>query len=262
MSNYCFSDMEIKGSVKEIIRFIKDNFDYVLFDEIENEYLYMLEFEKFLPTPIKEGTVDKVIDNWYEWRMTNWGCDCSTSYDQSIILFINNEDGTTYSSISNNERFDKFDYDYLDRLINDENINDKMTARLLVNFKTFYLPAYNIARKWVEVYPDLELRIVFYEPTINYFAGVIDNQNKEYNLEEYSVDEDEAKYIEFLLEEGIKALDWYQGLVDGIKYEIDRLEDIELANKLMEELNQRLEKLDSNFSRGLLIAGMKKQLSM
>lgn len=68
MPNWCFNEMSIKGSGKEIENIL----DNARNEEENNDF----SLEKLLPMPESE---DK--NNWYEWRLANWG----TKWDLSDV---------------------------------------------------------------------------------------------------------------------------------------------------------------------------------
>lgn len=255
MPNWNSNRLSVKGNVLHVLQFIDENFNNDL-NENKNKYEYVLDFEVFLPTPKDEN--GDIIDSWYEWRNREWGCKWSPLTEQIIRLIIYKEDGTAeYLTISNNGEGDEFNHKYLEELFNTEDDSD-LTAHLEVYFETPWCPPTGMFKKWVEKYTELDLRLTFYEPGCC-FAGVIDNEGREFNDVYYGT-EDEISYIEFILNEGFEELDYYKEDLEYVLNEINKDSDREFATRLVEKVNQTLDELEDNFSRAMLIADIRKQL--
>ena len=66
MPNWCANNLVVKGNVKDVVRFIKENFNTKAnpYNDSSNQYDYVLDFEKFLPTPLDEN--GELIKDWYD----------------------------------------------------------------------------------------------------------------------------------------------------------------------------------------------------
>ena len=256
MPNWNSNRLSVKGNVLHVLQFIDENFNNDL-NEKKNKYDYVLDFETFLPTPKDEN--GDIIDSWYEWRNKEWGCKWSPLSEQIIRLIIYKEDGTTeHLTITNTGEGDEFNHKHLEELFNTEDDSD-LTAHLEVLFDTPWCPPTGIFVKWIEKYTELDFRLTFYEPGCC-FAGEFNNKNKEFNDEYYGT-EDEISYIQFILNEGFEELDYYKMILEDILDEINKDEDREFANRLVEKVCQTLDELEDNFSRAMLIVDIMKQLS-
>lgn len=258
MPNWCSDNLSIKGNVLHVLQFIEENFENMLItplNEKNGEYVYVLDFEVFLPTPKDEN--GDIIESWYEWRNKEWGCKWSPLIEQLINLTIYNEDESEYLFMASNEKDNVFNRNYLTELFEKEEIED-MNAELLVYFETPWSPPTGMFKKWVEKYTELDLRLTFYEPGCC-FAGVFDNEGGEFNDVYYGT-EDEISYIEFILNEGFEELDYYKEDLEYVLNEINKDSDREFATRLVEKVNQTLDELEDNFSRAMLIADIRKQL--
>ena len=255
MPNWCFDKLSIKGNVSHVLQFINENFENYLttpLDEKNGEYAYALDFEVFLPTPKDEN--GEIIESWYEWRNKEWGCKWSPLVEQFIHLTLYKEDGSEYLNIDN----DNFNKKYLKEMYDNNDI-ENMNVELLVYFETPWCPPTGIFVKWIDKYTELDFRLTFYEPGCC-FAGEFNNKNKEFNDEYYGT-EDEISYIQFILNEGFEELDYYKMILEDILDEINKDEDREFANRLVEKVCQTLDELEDNFSRAMLIVDIMKQLS-
>lgn len=268
MPNWNSNNLIVKGKVGEIIDFITENFS-----TRNNPYKnskpivdYILDFEVSLPTP-ERYVDDDVIEDWYTWRNTNWGCKWSASFEQCISLILTSEKDNELELIetfynverSNHKKFDEKLINAL--LLNKENNTlefDK--AELIVYFETPWGPPTGIFKFWHERFngSSLEFNLKFYEPGCA-FAGYLESKLGEENThvyEEayYDICEDKVAYKTYLLEEG------WENIESEMDYLIECLEEMhsndmsrEVLDKLIEKVQETLESADTNEQRAIFI---------
>ena len=135
MPNWCINNLSVKGEPKLVIQFINENFLTQKVQKEPVEYIYILDFEKFLPTPLDEK--GEIFDDWYNWRCKNWGTKWSASSWQTSYLNITGE-GMEEMEM-NNQQEDTFNEETIKRLI--EQIPSEYTeATLQCSFDTAWCP--------------------------------------------------------------------------------------------------------------------------
>lgn len=255
MPNYCGNNMEVKGNVKNVLTFIKENFRTNKNPYTDKEeYAYILDFEEFLPTPLEEGT-DKIIEDWYSWRNQYWGCKWSPNYNQCIVLTLTPKD----ESESDFTLYDRYG-EPSDGYFNEININklienhDKYKeADLQCYYETPWSPPGGIINAWHDKYKDtdIEFSCKYYEPGCC-FVGEIIFKGEYIKYQDYYVGDDEVAYIQYLLDEGWESLDYY---LEELDFEIhDMNKDQELADKIIEKVAEVLMKAENNKQRATLIS--------
>ena len=251
MPNWNSNYMNVKGNGVNVLNFIKENYNTTRV--CENEYIYILDFEKFLPTPLDDK--GEIIDGWYEWRYENWGCKWSPCSEQFNHLTVTYNDGSTqcYCMLTKGTEDLEFDEKNIDKLL--ENTSNIKEILLESSFETPWCPPHSIIVKWSERYKDIELELVnkYYEPGCA-FAGKMGFNNEEGFYDECYDCSDMETYIEFLLQEGLEDIDWYLELILGY------IEDMyleekgkEFVDKLYNKITEQLENEKSNSNKAKLI---------
>lgn len=257
MPNWNSNNMIVKGNVNDVLVFVKENFkDNKNPYTDKEEHAYILDFEEFMPTPIKEGTTDEIIDDWYEWRNNHWGCKWSPNYNQCIsFTLVSKQEGE--SDLVLYDRYDDHNIEHFNENNIKELINDTdkyKEAELQCYFETPWCPPTGMIFAWHYKYKekDIELSLKYYEPGCE-FAG------------EYYIHKDECKEIyhdgtyedelvEYLLEEGWESLEFY---LDEVEQQIREMNegkmDEEAINRLVDVVKDKLQFADNNKQRAILI---------
>lgn len=234
MPNWNANNMIVQGKGKDVKQFILDNFmvnknPY----SKDDEYAYILDFEKFDPTPLNE--VGEVFDDWYTWRLRHWGCKWSPSFEQCISLIME-EEGKEIKIVYDDRRLkegESFSEEFVKNL--DDNSNIKM--ELTCYFETPWGPPEGIFMQWHEKYKefDLEVTLKFYEPGC-VFAGEMWFSKEEYYVD--SIDDSNTfEWIKYLLTEGWESIEWY---IDECSDMINEMEEVEVANQLVPKIEDML----------------------
>ena len=253
MLNWCSNTIEVKGSVKDVLEFIKDNFNTVINPLDERERGYVLDFEKFLPTPRNEK--GEVIDNWYDWRYKNWGCKWSPNFTQRIKLRLYYKELDRDLLILTNEKgyHELFNMENIDKLVNKEDFD---FAELSCSFETPWNPPYNMILKWFDYYEEkkkyIELTCSFYE-SATLFTGYIKFYTTKGELEEQYYNRNPLnEVVTFLLDEGFETIEYY---LEEIQEMLDRVYDVRMSTRLYDKIKEVLtnETID-NINKSKLIA--------
>lgn len=254
MPNWNMNNMYIKGEPKLVLQFINENYLTEKAQKEPEEFIYILDFEKFLPTPLKED--GGIIDEWYDWRCKNWGTKWSASLWQTNCLDIIGE------GMEDIELDNQIDYKFNEENINElykkfvEEPNDETSfyteATLQCSFDTAWCPPEGMFYLWKEKYQPLglELSIKFYEPGCC-FAGEFTFSKEGCNEVCYA--DDEISYIGYLLEEGWESIEYY---IDEIEFMIDIMnkdKGFEFIDKLQELVKQKLMEAPTNIERAKLV---------
>ena len=250
MPNWNFNSMNVKGNgenAKNVLNFIKENYNTTRVSE--NEYIYILDFEKFLPTPLDDK--GEIIEGWYEWRYENWGCKWSPCSEQYNYLTVTYNDGSTqsYSMITAGSIADlEFDEKIIDKLLEDTNIKEILLEN---SFYTPWCPPYAIIGKWSERYKNIELVNKYYEPGCC-FAGKMGFNNEEGLYDECYDSRENEKYITFLLQEDLESIDWYIELVYDLMLEMYEDKGVEFIEKLRNKVYEQLKNEKYEFNQNLI----------
>ena len=246
MPNWNMNHVVVKSegnNVKNVLRFIKENFSTEKVQNEPEEYIYILDFEKYLPTPLDES--GEIIKDWYEWRLTNWGCKWSPCGEQQIFLNVKvkDEDLEIFENGVCGEPQDGYEFneELIDKLLKRSDIEN---IELDISFDTPWGPPFAMIKHWFEDYKDEkqidELKNKYYEPGCC-FAGIVGfNGKEELWIDEYYegwIDED---YTKFLIEEDLETMDWYiEWTMDLIK-EIHEEDGEEFINKFQNKIKELL----------------------
>lgn len=213
MPNYCENTLTVTGSKKDVEKFLNK---YVSIDlgYYPNEgpigINHILDFEKVLPTPLKED--GNITDDWYNWRIENWG--------------------TKWNAIEN----------YSFEVCCVDNIDNIPILEVYMDFATAWAPPIGVYEKIAENFKDTDLNIkATYHECGCGFAGEMEFEGGEVIedlLMEYISNDDvnNINYYAYLMEKGYENSDW---LCDEIQIMGDRIN--------IEE--EELEKITKEFSK-------------
>lgn len=222
MPNHCMNYLDVKGKYIDILKFISDT--HGVESGVDDPHYKML-FEKMKPTPIKEN--GEIIDEWYEWRLKNWGCKWDL-YDEYGDVFI----GKTRISTED----DKFNIGYLKEVCENKNVD----AEYSLGFCTAWAPAYPIYEWIAEKYKDLDLEFrVQYDEGGCAFAGHMEFTKGEITEDVYvDVCKDPVEYFEYLLDNDIEDIDYlleniFDSIVDDYAEESEEFK-MKLYGKIQE----------------------------
>lgn len=211
MPNYCENELNIRGSKEVIAKFIEKYMQVDLMGPLKSTHgvfngysvMHMLDFEKIKPTPLKEN--GDIIDDWYNWRLSNWG----TKW---------NCDGSAMS-------------------IKDYDENDLV---LSMGFTTAWTPPYELMQYLSSIEPDIRIEMRYYEPGCA-FAGENEFEKGETLYEEYveyKSGQDNSEYYGYIFEHELECMD------SVYDYICDNIEDDEEANKIYEDIKEALARQD------------------
>jgi hypothetical protein len=254
MPNWNLNYMDVKGkdeSVKTVLNFVKENYNTERKEGKPEDLSYVLDFEKYLPTP--KDDKGEIIDNWYDWRLENWGCKWSPLSDQFNHLHVIYENGESCcyeNMVIDNEEFE-FNEKNIDKLLDE--VDKIKEISLNVTFDTPWCPPYGIIGKWSERYKDVELVNKYYEPGCG-FVGKMGFNNDEGLFDEcYDCSEMEP-YLTYLLEEGFESVDWY---IEEIYMWIEEMykeeKGDEFVNTLFNKVKEQIENEKDNKNIAKLI---------
>ena len=234
--NWCSNNIIVQGKGKVVKQFIQENFktNKYPYKDNSNEYAYILDFEQFCPTPLDEK--GEVFEDWYNWRLKNWGCKWSPSYEQCIQLSIdyNGESKIVYGEHENEDN-ELFNESFVNSIPDDE---AEMKLEISCYCETPWGPPDAMFMKWAEKYGPLglEATMKFYEPGCEvlgdmWFSGEDYSENviNPYNRKEY---------IQYLLTEGWESRDFYlDDCLEMIQEMHETKQEVELlCNKVSEIL--------------------------
>ena len=227
MANYCNNTLKVVGTKKDIDNFLMENTSvsssYYPNKDGKYELDVELDFEKVIPTPKKENGED--IDNWYEWRLENWGTKWNVSSTFSFSV---------------------------KRLSKEEDKVELFTA-----FETPWSPPHGIFNKLVDKYKDttLELTMEYYEGGVG-FAGECSATEGEIIEEKYyEHNKDKEEYLIYIIEKEHEALDWLDEYLCECMEE-DGIED-EIIDQISLEFNKFYKRKDFKSAAQLFLAKAK-----
>ena len=248
MPNWNMNNLNVKGEPKLVLQFIQDNFLTQKVQKEPEEYVYLLDFEKFLPTPLDEK--GEIIDDWYNWRCGNWGTKWSASSWQTTYLDIT---GNGVEDVElNNQQEDSFNEDTIKRLL--EQLPEEYDEAVLqCSFDTAWCPPDGMYYLWKEKYQPLglELTMKYYESGCCFAGEYSFSKDQECDV---CYGDDEVSYIKYLLDEGWEHIEFY---LNELSYMLDILnkdKGKEFINKLQEVVENKILEAPSNLERAQLIA--------
>lgn len=247
MPNWNMNNLNVKGEPKLVLQFIQDNFLTQKVQKEPVEYIYILDFEKFLPTPLDEK--GEIIDDWYNWRCRNWGTKWSASSWQTTYLDIT---GNGVEDVElNNQQENSFNEDTIKRLL--EQLPEEYDEAVLqCSFDTAWCPPEGMCYLWKEKYQPLglELTLKYYESGCCFAGEFWFSKDQECDI---CYGDDEVSYIKYLLDEGWEHIEFY---LDELNYMLDIMnkdKGKEFTNKLQEVVENKILEAPSNLERAKLI---------
>ena len=247
MPNWNMNNLNVKGEPKLVLQFIQDNFLTQKAQKESDEYVYILDFEKFLPTPLDEK--GEIIEDWYNWRCKNWGTKWSASSWQSIYLDIT---GNGVEDVElNNQQENSFNEDTIKRLL--EQLPEEYDEAVLqCSFDTAWCPPEGMYYLWKEKYQQLglELTMKYYESGCCFAGEYWFSKDQECDV---CYGDDEVSYIKYLLDEGWEHIEFY---IDELNFMLDAMnkdKGEEFINKLQEVVENKILDAPSNLERAKLI---------
>lgn len=206
MPNYCDNTLRIKGNISDISKFVTEclSVEVRTHPYSTNVILeHYLDFNKIVPEPKDIG------DNWYDWRLENWG----TKWQPCETHFFK----------INKEKKDSKDLD------------------LTIAFSTAWCPPDKIYNKLIEQYKDtsLEFKVEYYEGGVG-FAGHMEFSKGEVTDEEYvefvnKDKENNIKYYSYLIEYEHESSEWMS------EYIQECLEEQEVEDDKIDAIANRFE---------------------
>ena len=252
MPNWNMNNMNVKGEPKLVLQFIQENFvtekTQYKDEHRPDEFIYVLDFEKFLPTPKDEK--GEIIEDWYNWRCENWGTKWSAATWQITYLDITG-DGMEDIEM-NNQQEDTFNEDTINRLIK-EIPKEYTEAVLQCSFDTAWCPPEGMYYLWKEKYQPLglELSIKYYESGCCFAGEFSFSKDEDIDI---TYGDDEVLYLKYLLDEGWESIDYY---LDEIYYMVDVMnkeKGEEFIEKLHKVIEDKILNAPTNLERAKLIS--------
>lgn len=250
MPNWNLNYMDVKGkneNVKTVLNFIKENYNTERKEGKPEELDYVLDFEKYLPTPTDDK--GEIIDNWYEWRYENWGCKWSPLSDQyNHLQVVYENDDVHYYDCKNSGYKEGYEFDEknIDKLLSE--VDKIKEISLDVTFDTPWCPPYSIIVNWSERYKGIDLVNKYYEPGCC-FAGKMGFENGEQFYDEGYEGWENEEFIEFLLTEEFENIETFMEMINCYITEMYKEEKgEEFVNKLKDKVWEQLknEKCEKN----------------
>lgn len=214
MPNYCDNDLKITGKLEDVEKFMEDCISVTLGYKQNNghfNYNCFLDFEKILPTPTQEN--GEVIDEWYRWRINNWGTKWNVC--------------------------DTYDFEVYQE-------HSSSPVELTIGFTTAWGPADQLYEHLAHKYKDtsLEFTIQYYEGGCAFAGELSYHKGEETNnffVEYKSGDtENNIKYYTYLIEEELEDHEWMSERIEEcMNLEDATEEEIEDALSLFNEYYRR-----------------------
>lgn len=215
MPNYCENDLTIRGSYKAIENVIKKYTTSELAYRQSNgdmDLITYLDFERINPTPKKED--GEIIEDWYNWRLANWGTKWNLAGDGIFSFKINQPD------------------------------KDDDVVELTSCFNTAWTPPYELLQYLSNIEQDIKIEISFYEPGCA-FGGRYEFEKGETTYEEYEEycsGGDNSSYYGYLFKNGMECMDLvYENVCENI-------EDEDEAEMKYGEIKEAIDRCDYNLA--------------
>ena len=234
MPNWCCNNLKVEGNIEHVRKFILENFKYQLDPYCKDRRAYYsLDFEVLLPTPIDKETYE-IIENWYEWRIENWGCKWSPCFEQSVHLFVSYKNGE-------NKEFNDYENNFIGETILDikKEFDEIESATLICNFQTPWGPPDKIFDKWKELYQPLGLEVTldFYEPGCCIMGELMFHGEDEF--EEFVDSDNEKEWLKKALEYDWEDIEYY---IEEVVYWLEEMhkDEPEVKKKLIPAVESKL----------------------
>ena len=221
--------LKIYGSIKDIIKFINDNYEKDIYHPSDGKYPsnYILFFGKMLPTP------DDILDDKnkiYRWRMNNWGTpflsDSEDQVSEINIFYKHSYDYTKYSLCSNEGKFNPYTIRKLleySEMFYGDNIHPEENE-LITMFTTTLTPPTKLINNWVNVYKytNIIFKLDYWDEEDRYAGNIhYDYRQKTYILEHYVKEHNLFSYVKYMIERNIKTINEYAGEITDIIIEVN-----------------------------------------
>lgn len=254
MPNWNVNSMKIVGEPKAVVKFIKEN--YSTERDRHGNPSYLLDYEKLLPTPLKEN--GDIIDEWYIWRIENWGTKWTPGFEQNTSLTIKYKDENVEDKLLT-EYWNSDEATFNEKSINELLDNESEMKELVLesSYDTAWAPPYGIFMKWVELYKDelTSMSNKYYEPGCCFAGEFTWNKGDENMTDNFHelCDDDDASYIKYLLDEEWEHVEWYIEMCSDLVKEMNPDLSEEELNRLLQLIEDTLSK-ESNDNCAKLIA--------
>lgn len=205
--NFVKNKLTVTGGMEDLLIFISENYERVYPCENKDISDYILFFDRLFPTP-DDFLISR--EKTFEWRLKNWSTPSPAQYEQVNtlkVLYKHDYDYTRYYLSNLNNKFNGYlfyrffnelDF-YSSNLSPDEN-------ELTCEFETILCPPFKIIENWIRRYNGLTLKfkLDYYDPEVEFAGNIHFDYNKNlYELEHFSKETDDEKYIEYLLKIGV-----------------------------------------------------------
>lgn len=202
MPNWCENTLDVKGHPARVVDFIEYAFRKSIDEYTEHLFgkdVYTLDFEKILPTPIDEK--GKLIEDWYDWRLNNWG----TKWNAVVFSQTFNakfKEGPTLMV-----RDEKITLDYLKEIVNDLDVNYETS--ISIGFNTAWSYPMHLYNRVVEDFEgtELEFEYTYYEGGCGFAGEATWRDGVCVNNEEYDCI-DPYPYYKYILSEGLESFEY------------------------------------------------------
>ena len=209
--------LKINGSIKDLLRFIEDNYEKDIYHPSDGVYPsnLLLFFGKSFPTP-SDILDDK--DKIYRWRMNNWGTpfliDNEDYKNELTVLYKHDFDYTPYKLSTDNNKFNPYTLIKLEdysEMFYGENIHPDENE-LISDFYTTMTPPSKLITNWVNIYKysSLVFRLDYWDIEDRFVGNIhYDYSGEKYILEHYVKDHNVTAYVKYMLEEELKTIEDY-----------------------------------------------------
>lgn len=254
----------IYGSIKDIIKFINDNYESDIYHPSDGKYPpnNILFFGKMYPTP------NDILDDKnkiYRWRMNNWGTaflsDSENQINKITVMYKHDYDYTPYTITSEDGMFNSYVLRKLSEyseMFYGENIHDNENEFISI-FNTNITPPSKMITNWINVYQfsTLIFRLDYWDEEDRFVGNIhYDYSDKLYVLEHYVKDNNLIKYIKYMIEEDIKPIEIYAEEIANLVLSINIKDDYKTFDKIESIVLEELEQLNSLDDQVKYIANM------
>lgn len=228
MPNHCMNYLDVKGSFKNVLKFVEETHKIIEHDSGSKHYT--LSFEKILPTPIKEN--GEIIDEWYDWRLKHWGTKWDLYDDYGGFIA-----GDRTEILTDNEEYNL-------KTLLELKVEDEVDTQYYLTFCTAWCPPMEMYYHLMEKYKELDMTFrASYDEGGCGFAGHIEFKQGEIIEEEfYDIGDDPVSYYEYLLENGIEDIEY---MLEIIRDQIDENHENE-SEEFRDKLYNKIEEVMTN----------------